>query len=602
MPPTSPTTVQTPNATPLPPHGSKTSLSRRLRLPAIACALAVLACELISRPYANMGISDDLAYLVSAHTLATTGQLHYVGAAAAMLAAQLYIGAALIKLFGFSFTTVRMGTLLVAIASAFLLQRSMVRANISERNATIGTLALVISPLYLILSVTYMSDIYGVFAMVICFYCCLRALQSASSHATVSWLFAAVVTNAVFGTARQVAWLGILVMVPCTLWLLRHNRRAVLAGAIFTVMGAVFVFDCMIWYQRQPYSLPAPLGGNHFPMAHAIGQLIHTFLDIPFLLLPLFALFIPQIRRGSKPLLAVIAAFSIGYLLLALHWRVSHPDFLLEPTQGALGGWIGIHGVHEGMHLQGTPPLFLPPAAQILLTILSIAGILGLIAALLRSRALPTHEHSSNPLSWKQLAVLLCPYSIAYTILLLPSATNLLFDRYTLELLVILTLCLIRFYQDRICAHVPNAAFLLIALMAVLGVAITHNNFALYRARVLLAQEIRSRGLEDTDVDNGWEYNFNVELQHANHINDPGILFPANTYLPPHARPTGLCDSFFLNKTPHIRPIYATSFDPNACYGPAPFAPVHYSRWLASSPGTLYVVKYLPPDSPQYRR
>jgi hypothetical protein len=44
--------------------------------------------------------------------------------------------------------------------------------------------------------------------------------------------------------------------------------------------------------------------------------------------------------------------------------------------------------------------------------------------------------------------------------------------------------------------------------------------------------------------------------------------------------------------SPHIRPIYGISFDPNACYGPAPFAPVQYSRWLASEPGTLYVVNY----------
>jgi len=51
---------------------------------------------------------------------------------------------------------------------------------------------------------------------------------------------------------------------------------------------------------------------------------------------------------------------------------------------------------------------------------------------------------------------------------------------------------------------------------------------------------------------------------------------------------------FWHTKTPHITPIYGISFDPNACYGPAPFAPVQYSRWLSHSPGTLYVVRYAP--------
>jgi len=51
------------------------------------------------------------------------------------------------------------------------------------------------------------------------------------------------------------------------------------------------------------------------------------------------------------------------------------------------------------------------------------------------------------------------------------------------------------------------------------------------------------------------------------------------------------CAVAYYMVTPQIRPRYVVSFDPNACYGPAPFAPVHYSRWLAASPGTLYAVR-----------
>jgi dolichyl-phosphate-mannose--protein O-mannosyl transferase len=130
----------------------------------------VLACELISRPYVNMGVADDWPYILSANLLAKTGHIVYNGWAAPILGWQLYVGAAMIKLFGFSFTSVRMGTLLVAMVMAFLLQRILVQANISDRNATLGTLALVLSPLYLMLSVTYMTDIYGLFAILVCLY------------------------------------------------------------------------------------------------------------------------------------------------------------------------------------------------------------------------------------------------------------------------------------------------------------------------------------------------------------------------------------------------------------------------------------------------
>src|ERR1017187_7375378 len=130
---------------------------RRLPIAALFCALAVLLCELISRPHAEMGIGDDWPYILMAQKLAATGHVVYNGWASPMIGWQLYLGAAFIKLFGFSLTTVRMSTLLVAMVLAFVLQRVMVRANVGERNATIGTLALVLSPLYLMVSVTFMT-------------------------------------------------------------------------------------------------------------------------------------------------------------------------------------------------------------------------------------------------------------------------------------------------------------------------------------------------------------------------------------------------------------------------------------------------------------
>ena len=140
------------------------------------------------------------------------------------------IGAAFIKLFGLSFTTLRMSTLLVAMVLAFLLQRTLVRAGITEFNATLGTLAFVLSPLYLH-ALGRLHDRHP------------RPLRHPSlplrlpprpasiyHPSTIAWLCFAVITNAFFGTSRQLAWLGILVMVPSTLWLLRSRRRVFLTG------------------------------------------------------------------------------------------------------------------------------------------------------------------------------------------------------------------------------------------------------------------------------------------------------------------------------------------------------------------------------------
>ena len=571
------------------------SLAYRFRLPAVLCSLALLGCELISHPFAEMGICDDWSYLYTAHHLAASGHIVYIGWAAAMLGWQLYLGALFIKLFGYSHTSARMATLLIAMAAAFLMQRSISRALAPspqrERNATIGTLALVLSPLFLELSVTFMSDIYGVFAIIVCLYACLRALQASNPNRVIAWICLAVVTNAIGGSARQVAWLGVLVMVPSTLWLRRSQRRIVLAGAAATVAGVIFVFACMRWFQRQPYSLPS-LPENfftaRFPLVEVLKQFTHVFMNAPFLLLPLFAIFIPPVRTSSRRTIAVFSVMALIYVGGLVFFRHSHHNPLFLPS---IGDWVTVRGIYDSTFLLGTSPLMIRPHVQILLTIVSMGGVFGLIALLTRPRSAAPAIEDPGTVSWMQLAILLGPFTLASLALLIPVATSHLMDRYMLGLLVVLTLCLVRLYQDRVQARLPSSAFVFIICMAVLGIAMTHNTFSLYRARIALAAELRSAGVPATSVDSGWESNMSTEIQFADHINYGLIVVPRRVYVPVPV-PVGPCNMMWYAFTPHVRPVYSISFSPDACAGPAPFAPVHYSQWLVPDPGTLYVVKF----------
>ena len=572
-------------------------LIRRYRLPAIVCALAVLVCELLARPYASMGVCDDGPYILMGRTLATTGHFVYNGWAAPMIGWQLYLGAAFIKLFGFSFTAVRFSTVLVAMVLAFLLQRTLVLAGITERNATLGTLAFVLSPLYLMLSVTFMTDIFGLFAIVICLYGCLHALQSATERSTILWLCFAVATNAVFGTARQIAWLGILILVPSTLWLLSAQRRVLLIGAIANFAAILFMIVCLHWLKHQPYVIPERLLPDTLSPAHVLGQLAYLFLEAPFLLLPIVTLFLPEIRKTPRLVFEGISLLLLGYLFLA--WFPNHlrGNFLLEPTIGWEAGWVGVHGIFEGTSLGGIPPIFLSRGVQVLLTVTSLGGMIGLLVTLLRNRSSAESSHSKSAISRKHLGLLLTPVTMAYIVLLIPRSTGWLYDRYLLPILIMALVFLIRSYQDRINPRLPLASGLLIFLVAIYGVAVTHNTFSLYRARVAMAAELNAHGVPDTSVDNGWEYNLGVELQHAPSINFPTIEIPANAYVPVTVN-AGICPMHFYNYTPHIHPLFGISFHPDACYGPAPFAPMKYSRWLASRPGALYVVRIAAPALP----
>jgi hypothetical protein len=347
----------------------------------------------------------------------------------------------------------------------------------------------------------------------------------------------------------------------------------------------------MHWLKSQPYIVQVPLFAGNFPIRSAIKQLCALFLDIPFLLLPVLALFLPQIRKCSPK---VIAALLVLACFGEVVWRHSRGVLLLEPT---IGDWVTIYGGYGNSVPSGTPPIFLHLATRILLTIVSLGGLIGLIVSLLRSRQMrPVVDSRANTISWKQLVGLFGPFTLAYILLLISvcGTTKFLFDRYVLGLLIVALICPVRYYQERIRPQLPLAAVLLVALTSIYSIVVTHNLFSIYRARTALAAELRANGVPDTSVNNGWEYNFDVELQNANHINYELIAVPADAYIPPPPPSDVRCQTFWADRTPHIHPVYGTSFDPDACYGLAPFAPVHYSRWPYLTPGTLYVVRYTP--------
>ena len=118
-------------------------------LPTLVCVLALPLCALWVRPWVEIGIIDDWSYIRSAQVLANTGHIVYNGWATAMLGWQLYFGAALIKLFGFSFTVTRGGTLAVAMATGALMQRTLLRLGITAWNSAAATLVMLLSPVFM---------------------------------------------------------------------------------------------------------------------------------------------------------------------------------------------------------------------------------------------------------------------------------------------------------------------------------------------------------------------------------------------------------------------------------------------------------------------
>jgi hypothetical protein len=543
-------------------------------------------------PVLEQGISDDWSYTRSAQVLAATGHIVYNGWATAMLGWQLYLGALFIRIFGFSFTAVRLSTLLVACATAWLVQRSFVLSGLTEKLATFGTLTLVLSPLLVPLAFTFMTDVPGLFVIALCLYSCLRILTAGTLRAQIGWLLFAVLSNAAGGTVRQIAWLGTLVMIPCLLWLLRRQRVLLAVGIPAVLLAVASIAFAMHWFHAQPYALDEPLLPSRFNadnLQTLHRSLIGAALELPALLLPVLAGFlVPALRSGGRRAGLLVAGTTLAAVATAF-WlrRFSLMWLMMAPT---LANTITRFGVLDVSPPQGPHAVVLGYPLRLGVTFLSIASLAALLWVS-RQPIRPTPAATPNPhLPWLTL-----PFCGAYFALLLPRAATVdLFDRYLLPLMLFALLGLLHLYQSRVNARVPLIGVGVLALFAGFAVAATHDFFSQYRARDAAIAQMLSSGVPANQIAGGFEFNAWTEILTTGVVADdrlPGM--------PPKRSPASrdACAPNMAYLSPHLDRQYALASIPDACGGPAGYTPVPYRTWLYPWAGAIYVVRDPGPSS-----
>ncbi len=85
-----------------------------------------------------------------------------------------------IKIFGFSFTVVRFSMLPIAMVTVYLFHQILRRFGINPGNAVLGALTLALSPMFLPLAASFMTDVPGLLVILIWVY----SIVSACSRGT----------------------------------------------------------------------------------------------------------------------------------------------------------------------------------------------------------------------------------------------------------------------------------------------------------------------------------------------------------------------------------------------------------------------------------
>ncbi|HEX4576393.1 MAG TPA: hypothetical protein VH117_03505 [Edaphobacter sp.] len=577
-------------------------IERALKRPAILCVLLLALCTLASYPFVEMGQCDDFAYVRSAKTLAETGHIIYYGWASAMLGWQLALGALFIKIFGFSFSATYASVLLVALATAFLLQRTFVLLGLRETNAAFATLTLVLSPLFLPLSFSFMSDIPGLFAIVVCLYFCVRAVRSPLPSQTETWLIAACISSALLGTVRQTSWLGLFVMVPTAWWLVRQRRPPVLGLAVIWSVCTAFVFGCLYWFSRQMYSTVESFSQVHTDGGHffnAVVLAICVLLDAAFFLAPILIAFIFQFVKQNKRLVYIALA---GVLIFCSYFMIRPNSYwvgiLLAPALKTPGNYVTFRGVVDLGDI-GLRPVVLEPPVRVIITVVcyfaAFAFSVVLLTSLLftRNRRAPTPPLEAQPsqLSLQQIIILLGPFTLAYCVFLsFRIFSGVLFDRYLLPVFIVLAVVAMRFYQDRVNPRLPRTCYAVLLLGAAYSVAATHDEFVADRARLAAIKQFQAAGLPRTAFYGGFPYDGWTQIDARGYVDSDGIRTPDGVSRYSRSRSQFMpCGYFHAKYYSAIKPQYLLSYDNFSCGDPQTrFAPVTYRLWLPPFSGAIY--------------
>ncbi len=208
------------------PKSAQTSRTSRANARwACLCGGIVLIAFLIVNPFAEMPFNDDWSYAFTVRRLLETGHLTYNGWSTATIITQAYWGAIVSKLFGFSFTALRFSTLPFAVGCVMLCYLLARRAGLLPRWAIFCALLLGLNPLFLPLATSFMTDVPGLFFILLSLHCLIIA--AAKPRGGIAALALAVGAGILGGMDRQIVWAVPLCVLPYVALVRRTDRRFV---------------------------------------------------------------------------------------------------------------------------------------------------------------------------------------------------------------------------------------------------------------------------------------------------------------------------------------------------------------------------------------
>jgi hypothetical protein len=473
----------------------------------VLCALILLAALYIAAPWGNTPFYDDFSYCWMAKLLANSGRLVFNGWSEPMVGVQALWGAAIIRVFGFSFQNLRVSMFAWGMACALLMYATGRVVGLRQRFACFGSLALCLCPIMLPLESSFMTDVPSVFFTLAVAYSTARFVRTSSGKCGAAWLMVSLAACVLGYSVRQS---DILLIVPIAILTLiwRPGFRLRIFAACCVALAATVCVALENWMATQPNTHSAHLVGSikaSFRHPGDTSQRIAMFaLTLALACLPASVLLI-RWSKGSVRWWGAGIAFAATVLLVErLRWNT----WTLAPGTGI----ISDRGVRNGFELLGERPVVISTGAIVAFTVLALISLVFVFRVVWNLRTIARGFPISG--SWFLAQLMFCGlYLAAVTV---RSAGGSPFDRYLVPVLPCLLLGLLALISaDRsdTSQTIGWPGWLLLVGFAIFGVLGTHDFYAERMAVTQLADDLVRSGVPRTALTAGPEYDAITQLQ-----------------------------------------------------------------------------------------
>jgi hypothetical protein len=434
------------------------------------------------------------------------------------------------------------------------------------------------------MSVTFMTDIGGLCAIVAGVYCCLRALESSRARGILMWLVVAAVAGVLGGSVRQLPWLIALVMVPSTGWILRKHRGVLTGVVVLWIVSVASIVACLWWFRHQPFNVPEPLLEKPIglrSLRELAGTMLALLLCLALVLMPALASGLARLKTlRAKHWLALVAASLAAVWIcrfITFHWAEKG----LLPWTGDILDKLGVFDYPNAWQLGVLPSLFNTTERAIgSFLVLFTTAVFCFVTFRTPAKA---QTATQNRPSWSILIQLLVPFATAYVLLMAPRGLWMqLLDRYLLPLMPIALIFLLRMHQERFSSRLPTISWFVLAIFSAFGIMGTHDWIANHRARLAAVHELEGAGIPASKIEAGYEFDGTTQIDLRGVVFDPRVTYPAWIDISPY-RPAGLpaaCKYLFNEHTPAIHPELFLAYQMVPCLEPSRYGEVSYRAWL----------------------